>query len=121
MVISSINYDGAVPYVESDEYAVITNNGDWVVNVQGWRLYAGDPGQNFYFPNFVFQPGQSCRIYTNEIHPETCGLVLGAEKRFGIIAVIVGICMMEMEINWINTVIDTTLVLNDGPIIRRIL
>ena len=49
------------------------------------------------------------------------GLALGAEKRFGIIAVIVGLCMMEMEINWINTVIDTTLVLNDGPIIRRIL
>jgi hypothetical protein len=78
LIIRTINYDGQVPYVESDEYAEIKNIGSWAVNVSGWRLNAGDPGQNFYFPSFVFQPGQLCRVYTNEIHPETCGFSFGS-------------------------------------------
>lgn len=59
--------------VESDEYVVIANVGNTPVNVQGWRLYAGDPGQNFYFPAYEMAPGQRCRVYTNEHHPESCG------------------------------------------------
>jgi len=75
--ISSIRYDGDVPQVESDEYAVITNRGAAVVNLNGWRLNAGEPDQNFNFPSFDLQPGQSCRVYTNEFHPETCGFSFG--------------------------------------------
>lgn len=75
--ISSIRYDGDVPRVESDEYAVITNRGAAVVNLSGWRLNAGEPDQNFTFPSFDLQPGQSCRVYTNEYHPETCGFSFG--------------------------------------------
>ena len=71
--ITYIFYDGVVPIVESDEYAEITNQGASAVNLQGWRLNAGGPGQDFYFPRFMLNPGQSCRIYTNEFHPEHCG------------------------------------------------
>lgn len=71
--ITSIFFDGVVTRVESDEYAVITNQGGAAVNLAGWRLNAGDPGQDFFFPAFDLQPGQSCRVYTNESHPETCG------------------------------------------------
>ena len=71
--ISFIFYDGIVSRVESDEYAVITNNGGSPVNLSGWRLNAGAPGQDFSFPGFDLQPGQSCRVYTNENHPESCG------------------------------------------------
>jgi hypothetical protein len=78
LIIRTIYYDGQVPYVESDEYAEIKNIGSWAVNVSGWRLNAGDPGQNFYFPSFVFQPGQTCRVYTNEIHLDTCGFSFGS-------------------------------------------
>lgn len=78
VVISNIFYDGRVTRVESDEYAQITNQGGSAVNLAGWRLNAGDPGQNFNFPNFDLQPGQSCRVYTNEIHPETCGFSFGS-------------------------------------------
>ena len=77
VVISSIRYDGDVPQVESDEYAVITNRGAAVVNLSGWRLNAGEPDQNFGFPSFDLQPGQSCRVYTNEVHPDTCGFSFG--------------------------------------------
>ena len=66
-----------MPRVESDEYAEITNLGAGSANLLGWRLNAGDPGQNFYFPNFTLNPGQSCRVYTNEIHPEHCGFSFG--------------------------------------------
>jgi len=77
VVISFIFFDGVVPRVESDEYAEITNRGPNPVNLAGWRLNAGDPGQDFVFPDFVIQPGQSCRVYTNEYHPETCGFSFG--------------------------------------------
>ncbi|NLE99848.1 MAG: MBL fold metallo-hydrolase [Anaerolineales bacterium] len=68
-----IFYDGLEPYVEGDEYAVIKNTGGVPVNLDGWRLNAGAPGQDFYFPAFIMQPGQECRVYTNEYHPEYCG------------------------------------------------
>jgi hypothetical protein len=75
--ISYIFYDGRVPRSESDEYAEITNAGSVPVNLGGWHLYAGDPGQDFWFPGFDLQPGQSCRVYTDEIHPEFCGFSFG--------------------------------------------
>lgn len=71
--ITDIFFDGLVPQSESDEYAEVSNNGTGPVNLIGWRLNAGSPGQDFNFPNFVIDPGQTCRVYTNEIHPETCG------------------------------------------------
>lgn len=73
VVISYIFYDGIVPRVESDEYAEIRNNGNASQNLQGWRLNAGSPGQDFAFPSFNLNPGQACRVYTNENHPESCG------------------------------------------------
>lgn len=75
--ITGVNYDGVVARVESDEFAVITNTGSGVINLGGWRLNAGDPGQDFGFPSFDLQPGQSCRVYTNEYHPESCGFSFG--------------------------------------------
>lgn len=76
--ITFIYYDGQVPQVESDEYAAITNMGGHPVNLAGWRLNADDAGQDFYFPDFVLQPGQECRVYTNEYHPEWCGFSFGS-------------------------------------------
>ena len=73
VVISYVFYDGQAGSTESDEYAEITNQGGSPVNLGGWHLNAGDPGQDFWFPAFELAPGQSCRVYTNEDHPETCG------------------------------------------------
>jgi micrococcal nuclease len=73
VVIRNIFYDGVVAQVESDEYAEILNRGTAPVNLAHWRLNAGDPGQDFFFLDFVLQPGQMCRVYTNEVHPETGG------------------------------------------------
>lgn len=74
VIIQYIRFDGVVPKTESDEYAVVFNAGASAVNLQGWRLNAGDPGQDFVFPALTLAPGQACWVYTNEVHPETCGL-----------------------------------------------
>jgi len=76
--ITYILYDGAVYRVESDEYAEVTNTGGSPVNLSAWRLNAGNPGQDFTFPDFTLEPGQSCRVYTNEYNPQTCGFSFGS-------------------------------------------
>lgn len=76
--IVRIFYDGAEPRVEGDEYAEIQNVGGAAVNLQGWRLNAGNPGQDFRFPGFTMEPGQVCRIYTDEVHPDSCGFSFGS-------------------------------------------
>jgi hypothetical protein len=32
----------------------------------------------FTFPNYLMEPGQVCRVYTNEYHPEWCGFSYGS-------------------------------------------
>jgi micrococcal nuclease len=80
VVIQYILYDGAVPSVESDEYAEIANDGPAPVDLGGWLLNAGATGQDFVFPGFVLQPGQVCRVYTNEHHADSCGFSFGSSK-----------------------------------------
>jgi endonuclease YncB( thermonuclease family) len=78
--ITYVYYDGVVPRVESDEYAAIKNTGGSAVNLAGWRLNAGDEGQDFWFPSFELGSGQECRVYTNESHPESGGFSFGSGK-----------------------------------------
>ncbi|MCB0186373.1 MAG: lamin tail domain-containing protein [Caldilineaceae bacterium] len=80
VVIQYIYYDGQVSRVESDEYAEIANVGNAAVNIGGWRLNAGDPGQDFRFPSVDLAPGQSVRVYTNQVHPESGGFSFGSGK-----------------------------------------
>lgn len=59
-----------------EEYVEIRNDGTLPVQLQFWRLL--DTQANIYsFPQFEMQPGQSCRVYTNADHPETCGFNWG--------------------------------------------
>ncbi len=71
--------DGVKGRNEPDEYVEIANLGNAPQDMTGWMLVSerrgNDRGQIFYFPRgFILQPGQHCRIYTNEYHPEYCGL-----------------------------------------------
>ena len=65
IVIASVYYDGQEPETEGDEYVVIRNAGAKVTNLQGWRINAGDAGQDFVFPSYALQPGAEVRVYTN--------------------------------------------------------
>jgi hypothetical protein len=69
VIISSIFYDGAESRTEGDEYVVVKNTGAGAVDLAGYRINAGDPGQNFTFPSHVLQPGAEVRVYTNRSIP----------------------------------------------------
>jgi len=76
--ITYIFYDGLVPRVESDEYVEITNLGDTPEDLEGWGLKDIDEGYpSFTFPSYVLAPGESIRVYTNEVHPEWGGFSFG--------------------------------------------
>jgi micrococcal nuclease len=72
IIITYIYYNGTQGQTEPDEYVLIQNQGNTSVNMDGWRL-SDESGKTFIFPNFEINPGQECRIYTNENHTETCG------------------------------------------------
>ena len=82
--ITGLRRDGALNPNEPDEYVEITNQGAAAQDLTGWRLDSergAASGQVFHFPaGFVMQPGQVCRVYTDELHPEWCGLSFGYRK-----------------------------------------
>ena len=52
-----------------DEYVEFRNNDNRAIQLQGWTL-RDEANHTFAFPSHVMQPGQVCRVYTNEYHPE---------------------------------------------------
>jgi len=77
LVIAAIHYRGEIKPDEPDEYCEIRNDGLAAVDLAGWRQNAGSEGQDLIFPSFHLQPGQACCVYTNQVHPETCGFSFG--------------------------------------------
>jgi len=72
--------DGKKGRNEPDEFVEIRNEGK-DQNMTGWYLVSQRGNQVFHFPNgFTMKAGQTCRIYTNEVHPEWCGLSYGSPK-----------------------------------------
>lgn len=79
--ITYIFYDGIVPRTESDEYVEITNLGDTSQDLKGWVLKDISEGYpSLTFPTYILQPGQSIRVYTNEIHAEYGGFSFRSGK-----------------------------------------
>lgn len=67
-----IFYHGLKSGGEPDEYIEIKNFETTPVDISYWLINA-ETNENWYiFPEFVIQPGQSCRVYTNEVHPDSC-------------------------------------------------
>ena len=75
--ITEIFFDGAVYRVESDEYVEIKNFDNKVIKLKGWKLHDEGVIHTYTFPAYDMQPGEVCRVYTNENHPEWCGLNWG--------------------------------------------
>ena len=49
----------------------------WSQDMSGWRLASVRGAQTYVFSGLAVQPGQICRLYTNEVHAEWCGLSWG--------------------------------------------
>jgi len=76
VVITNIYYDGEGS-VEPDEFVEIRNDSNSPIQLEDWTLR--DIANHIYiFPHFSIQPGQVCRVYTNEDHPEWCGFNYGS-------------------------------------------
>jgi hypothetical protein len=69
IIISTIFYNGLENPSEGDEYITIKNTGATGVDIQGYRINAGSPGQDFTFPSFVLNSGAEVRVYTNHDAP----------------------------------------------------
>jgi len=81
IVISDIFYDGVEKTSEGDEFIVIENNGAGPGDISGYRINAGDKGQDFTFPEeTVLQAGASYRVYTNLTDLSTGGFSFGSKK-----------------------------------------
>lgn len=75
MIIIKILYNGSGEK-EPDEYVEIRNDDTQPIQLQHWT-FRDKADHVFYFPEYVMQPGQVCRVYTDEIHPDTCGFSFG--------------------------------------------
>jgi competence protein ComEC len=75
--ISDIFYNGAINPKEPDEYVEIINQEAYPLQVVGWTVRDQD-NREYTFPSYVMAPGQVCRVYTNEDHPEWCGFNWGS-------------------------------------------
>lgn len=79
--IEELFYNGRVPIYESDEYLAFRNVSDQPVVLTGWQIISVRGNQRFTFPTaFRMEAGTSCRLYTNEIRPEHCGLSWRSEQ-----------------------------------------
>jgi len=68
--IISIHYNGSGTS-EPDEYVVIQNMDTQIIQVQNWTIR--DIANHVYtFRSYEMHPGQICRVYTNQDHPEFC-------------------------------------------------
>lgn len=75
--ITTIFYNGVVSSYEPDEYVEIKNFDTRSIQVEDWPLR--DIANHIYtFPHFVIAPNQTCRVYTNQNHPEFCSFYYGS-------------------------------------------
>ena len=77
VVLTDLAFAGRVPVTEADEYVEFQNQGALPQNLTGWTISSVRGGQRYVFGGLTMQPGQVCRLYTNESHPEWCGLNWG--------------------------------------------
>lgn len=70
--ITAIRFRGTAPD-EPDEFSEVTNLGGAPQTMTGWHLRVAGSAADFRFQqDSVLAPGQSCRVYTNERHPDSC-------------------------------------------------
>lgn len=69
--ITYIFFDGSGSQ-EPNEYVEIRNYDAHPIQLSGWVL-KDIANHRFTFPSYQIQPNETCRIYTNQNDPDTCG------------------------------------------------
>lgn len=63
--IALVDYDGSQGSGEEDESIVLINRGPMIIDLGGWRLNAGDEGQDMMFPSgTLIKPKEKLTIHT---------------------------------------------------------
>lgn len=71
--ISNIYWSGNPSRNQSNEYIELHNTGSAAFDLTGWSVYS-DIGVDAYFNDgTTLAPGAYCRVYTNELHSDSCG------------------------------------------------
>jgi uncharacterized repeat protein (TIGR01451 family) len=65
---------------QADTYVEIRNDDISSIQLQGWVLRNNLGTPTYTFPSFVMVPGKVCRIYTNEVHTDTCGFTFSSSS-----------------------------------------
>ncbi|WP_414583992.1 lamin tail domain-containing protein [Scytonema sp. PCC 10023] len=79
--INRIFSDGSVESTSADEYIAIVNEGLVDIDISGWKIQSINRNQEFSFPmGTVLKKGDECRVYTNEVHPESGGFSFGSKR-----------------------------------------
>jgi len=78
--ISHLEYKGQVKRTQSDEFIEIRNNGATAADLSDWKITSAWSSRQFFtFPKGTsLAAGQSFRVYTNEVHPESGGFKFGS-------------------------------------------
>jgi len=71
MVITRVSPKGTA-WEQPEEYVEIRNEATYPIQLQGWSL-RDNQNHVFLFPKIVLGSGQYCRVYTNQLHPSSCG------------------------------------------------
>ena len=67
VAIAKVDFNGADSGGEADEYIELINHGPMIMDLSGWRVNAGDEGQDVTFPEASYiKPLQTIRIYTRK-------------------------------------------------------
>jgi hypothetical protein len=74
--ITHIHADGFSSH-EPDEYVEIRNDDSRPIQLSSWTL-RNEANHVFTFPSHVMQPGEVCRVYTDEYHSAWCGFSYGS-------------------------------------------
>src|ERR671933_168241 len=79
--INRIFSDGSVKSTSADEYIAIVNESLVDIDISGWKIQSINRNQEFYFhTGTVLKKGAECRVYTNEVHPESGGFSFGSKR-----------------------------------------
>ncbi|MDJ0509097.1 MAG: lamin tail domain-containing protein [Crocosphaera sp.] len=78
--IADIFYDGNWDIQKADQYIEISNQGSSIIDLSGWQIKSLEKSKKFVFPTGTnLQAGQTIKVYTNQVHPESGGFSFGQD------------------------------------------
>lgn len=72
LTIADLLIEGDPVGNEADEYVEIINEYTFDIDLTGFQVIVKTTGVTFTFPQFTLEAGEACRVYTNQVQPDSC-------------------------------------------------